>query len=193
MTVDDVIAPLMSNAPPAGIESLRGQLQLAIVGLDPAARVALYKNAARQLSANADLPGPSDPSAVSDEMLLKFSVAACLQLMDAQQHLMAPFKARVMSREPLVRDATPMMFTLAVSPESSANVNLRTGKRFDVVFAHMVFVRDGFLYGLVVSPNGFVEGQAAMSASPETELAKVDRNLMDKLYGSMVFTPASKP
>jgi len=102
---------------------------------------------------------------------------------NTQEQLLSRYQATVTSWEPFILDSTLMGFAVAVTPEGSDNVNMATGKHLDAVFGHLVFVREGYLYNLVVAPGGFA---GAASGDPDERVA-TNRRLEEELYRSITF------
>ena len=164
----------------ADLDSLvRAQLLCGIAGLDSVSRGALLSKLAQQL------PGMSmhlrELAWTADSMLVTLAGPALLLIANAQTQQLGRYKANILSREPIILDSTLMMFTMAVSPEGSSNVDMATGKALDVVLGHLVFCQNGFLYNLVVAPGGFV------AMRPPAELGETNRRLAEELYRSITF------
>ena len=177
----------LARAGLAGLDSLsHAMLREKIAGLDSLSREGLLKSMFQQIL-GMNVAAARQHPLVPDSILMGVAAPAFLQIVGAQQQLLARYNALFLSREPLVLDSTLMVFTVAVSPEGSDNTDMATGKHLDVVFGHLVFIRGGFLYNLVAQPNGFEAGLTAKNSNPQGELAQIDRRLIHALYRSIVF------
>jgi len=177
----------MSHAAFAGLDSLtRATLRNIIAGLDSLSRDSLLTNIVQQLPhTNRDIAHQHPP--VPDSIIVELAGLLYGYIGNAQQQLMARYNARIMSREPVVLDSTLMIFTVAVSPEGSENVDMATGKHMDVVFGHLVFIKGGFLYNLLAQPNGFATATASKDPNAPDGLAQTVRRLVQNLYKSIAF------
>ena len=101
---------------------------------------------------------------------------------------MARYQPRFVSREAIVRDGTLMALAISVMPSESGAKNMATGKSIDAVYAHLVFIRNGFLYILAARPNDFAAGIAMSDGGPlEGELGPMARKLVFDLYQQITF------
>ena len=101
---------------------------------------------------------------------------------------MARYQPRFVSREAILRDGTLMALAISVMPSESGAMNMTTGKPIDAVYAHLVFIRNGFLYILAARPNDFAAGMASSDGGRlEDKLGPMARKLVFDLYQQITF------
>jgi hypothetical protein len=177
----------MSRMVLAGIDSIsREMLHNIIAGLDSSSRDLLLTYIVQQLPRTTiDIAHQKPP--LPDSIMIGLSALLYNYLANTQQQLMARYNANIISREPIVLDSTLMVLTVAVSPEGSENVNMATGKNLDAWFAHLVFVRNGFLYNLFQQPNGFAAATGSKDPNAPDGLGQTSKRLVRTLYRSIEF------
>ncbi|MBI1805694.1 MAG: hypothetical protein HYR76_01430 [Ignavibacteria bacterium] len=182
---DSLIA--LSRAALAGLDSLsRAMLRNIVAGLDSLSRDSLLTHIVQQLPrTNIDIAHQRPPA--PDSIIIELAALLYGFIANVQQQLMAHYDARLISREPVVLDSTLMVFTVAVSPEGSENVDMATGKHLDVGFGHLVFIKGGFLYNLFVQPNGFAAAMAPKDPNAPNGVVQTARRLVQTLYRSIAF------
>jgi len=180
---DSLIA--LSRAALAGLDSLsRSALRKIVASLDSLSRDSVLTRIVQQLPrTTTDIARPSAP----DSIVTGLAALLYGNIANAQQQLMAHYDARLISREPVVLDSTLMVFSVAVSPEASDNVDMATGKHLDVIFGHLVFIKGDFLYNLFVQPNGFAAATSPKDPKAPDGLGQTARRLVQTLYRSIAF------
>ena len=171
----------------ADLDSLpRATLVAAVTPLDPAARKALAEQIARS-SPGGMLTAPAG-DAWSDSDFVALTALNLSMLLYGQDQLMARYQPLFVSREAILRDGTLMALAISVTPSESGAMNMSTGKPIDAVYAHLVFIRNGFLYILAARPNDFAAAIAmGHGGPPEAELGPRARKLVFDLYQQMTF------
>jgi len=171
----------------ASLDSLpRATLLAVVTPLDPSAR----KSQAEQFAATCPGGTPTAPGggAWSDSDFVAVAALHLTALLNAQNMLMARYQPRFVSREAILRDGTLMTLAISLTPSESGAVNLATGKPLDAVYAHLVFIRNGFLYILATRANDFAAGMAmGHGGRPEDELGPIARRLVFELYQQIKF------
>ena len=143
----------------AGLDSLpRATLVAAVTPLDPSARKALAEQIARS-GTGGTFTAPAG-GAWSDSDFVALAALNLRILLYGQDVLMARYQPRFVSREAILRDGMLMALAISVTPSESGAMNMTTGKPMDAVYAHLVFIRSGFLYILAARPNDFAAGMA---------------------------------
>ena len=182
---DSLIA--LSRAALAGLDSLsRATLRNIVAGLDSVSRDSVLTHLVRQLSStNIDIAHLRPPA--PDSIMIALAALLYEKIANVQEQLMARYQARLISRAPIVLDSTLMVFTVAVTPEGSENVDMATGKHLDAGFGHLVFIKGGFLYNLFVQPNGFAAAMAPKDPNAPNGLVQTAKRLVQNLYRSIAF------
>jgi hypothetical protein len=171
----------------AGLDSLpRATLVAAVTPLDPSARKALAEQIARS-GTGGTFTAPAG-GAWSDSDFVALAALNLRILLYGQDVLMARYQPRFVSREAILRDGMLMALAISVTPSESGAMNMTTGKPMDAVYAHLVFIRSGFLYILAARPNDFAAGIAmGHGGRLEDELGPLARKLVFDLYQQMTF------
>jgi hypothetical protein len=181
----DSLARLCRNAL-ASLDSLpRVTLVAAVTPLDPSARKSLADQIALRCPGGT-LTAPG--GAWSDSDIVALSALELAILLQGQDVLMARYQPRFVSREAILRDGTLMALAISVMPSESGAMNMTTGKPIDAVYAHLVFIRNDFLYILAARANDFAAGIAlGHGGRPEDELGPIARRLVFELYQQIKF------
>jgi hypothetical protein len=182
---DSILA--FSRAALSALDSLcRATLVTSTSALDAPSRAALLETMDRWMP-GVDLTAHGG-GAVPDSAFVGLTALAFEGLVDFQDHMIARYQGRLVSREAVLRDSTLMILTILVAPSESGSTDLATGKPIDVVYAHLVFIKNGFWYSLVTRPNDFATGMAlGHPGHPEDTLAPFARRLAEGLYARITF------
>jgi len=171
----------------ASLDSLpRVSLVAAVTSLDPSARKSLADDIALRCPGG-KLTAPGG-GAWADSDIVALAALELSILLQGQEVLMARYQPRFVSREAMMRDGTLMALAISVTPSESGAMNMATGKSIDAVYAHLVFLRNDFLYILAARANDFAAGLAmSHEGRPEDELGPIARKHVLDLYQQITF------